>query len=600
MGEPDENAAQQLNPAPVVTVPTPSPEPPKAQSAPSIWDRIKRHKVVEWTVAYIAFGYATLHGAEMLRDAFEWSPAVPRLTFFALALGLPIAVTLAWFHGHRAQHRISRAELATLVTLLLVAGSALWFLARTERARVASSAVATSIPFAKPLGDKSIAVLPFVDMSEKKDQEYFSDGLSEELIDLLAQTRDLQVIARTSSFYFKGKQVTIADIAKTLGAANILEGSVRKAGNTIRVTAQLIRADTGLHLWSESYDRDVSEIFKVQDEVAMAVVGALKLKLAPSRQSEDTERSENPEAYDQYLLGKQLNHRGKLEDFRRAVAADLKAVALDPGYAAAYAALAFNESHAATQTGDAGGFDRARRAAEKAISLAPQLAAGYRARAVAQLFTLDFPGAQADEQKALTLASGDSRVQNDYGYLLATFGRLPDAIATMNRAIVLDPLNSDAWGNLGSYLTAQRNFPAARRALQRALAISPDDVETHFGLGSLNLLDGQLDAALAEFTKSDDANRLQGEAILAHTRGDNKKSQQELEQLITKYASASAYQVAAVYAWRGEKDKAFQWLQRAYRQRDAGLAMITYDPFLTRIRADPRFGVALQQLKLSD
>ena len=313
MGEPDEDAAQQLNPAPVVTCPCPVARTAQRHNRlrlSGIGSSATKSSNGPWPT--LRFGYAALHGAEMLRDAFEWSPAVPRLTFFALALGLPIAVTLAWFHGHRAQHRISRAELATLVTLLLVAGSALWFLARTERARVASSAVATSIPFAKPLGDKSIAVLPFVDMSEKKDQEYFSDGLSEELIDLLAQTPGPKVIARTSSFYFKGKQVTIADIAKTLGAANILEGSVRKAGNTIRVTAQLIRADTGLHLWSESYDRDVSEIFKVQDEVAMAVVGALKLKLAPSRQSEDTERSENPEAYDQYLLGKQLNHRGKL------------------------------------------------------------------------------------------------------------------------------------------------------------------------------------------------------------------------------------------------------------------------------------------------
>jgi TolB-like protein/Flp pilus assembly protein TadD len=442
-----------------------APKVPEPPSAATIWDRIKRHKVVEWTVAHIAFGYASLHGAEMLRDAFEWSPAVPRLTFFALALGLPIAITLAWYHGHRAQHRVSRAELATLVALLLLAWSALWFLARTGRAHVAAGVVAESIPFAKPLGDKSIAVLPFVDMSEKRDQEYFSDGLSEELIDLLTQIHDLQVIARTSSFFFKGKQTTIPDIAKMLGAANPLEGSVRRAGNTIRVTAQLIHADNGVHLWSNSYDRDLSDIFKVQDEIATAVVGALKAKLAPSRQPEDAERSENPEAYDQYLLGKQLNHRGKLEDYRRAVAADLKALALDPGYAAAYAVLSLNESHAATYINDAAGFGRARAAAERAISLAPQLAAGYRARAVARLFTLDFPGAQADEEKALTIASGDSRVQNDYGYVMATFGRLPDVIAAMNKAIALDPLNSDAWGNLGSYLTAQRDFPAARRAL---------------------------------------------------------------------------------------------------------------------------------------
>jgi TolB-like protein/Tfp pilus assembly protein PilF len=603
MADTDEEPEREAGPPrPVASgaSPLPSAATPDPPAAASIWDRVKRHKVVEWTLAYIAFGYAALHGAEMLRDAFEWSPAVPRLTFLALALGLPIAMTLAWYHGHRAQHRVSRTELATLAALLVLAGSALWLAARSERAHVAAGVVTNFIPIAKPLGEKSIAVLPFLDLSEKKDQEYFSDGLSEELIDLLAQTRDLQVIARTSSFYFKGKQVTISDIAKTLGAANILEGSVRKAANTIRVTAQLIRADDDVHLWSESYDRDIGDIFKVQDEIAAAVVGALKLKLLPAEQLKDPDRSDSQEAYNQFLLCRQLNRRGTLEDFRRATAAARKAIELDPGYAAAYAALAITETNVADYNNGATGYASALEAAEKSLSLAPQLVLGYRARAGVRLATFYFAEARADVEQALALAPGDGGAQALYGNVLATLGRLPEAIAAANKAIELDPINSAAWANLGLYLTARRDFPAARHALERSLAISPDDEITHNNLGSLDLIEGRLDDAMVEYHKSDEAIRQMGESMVAYTRGHEAKSQQELQQMIATHASDSAYQVAEVYAWRREEDKAFAWLQRAYQQHDEDLNIVTYDPFLDNLRADPRFAALLMKLKLSE
>lgn len=199
------------------------------------------------------------------------------------------------------------------------------------------AASASSAAFSPP--PHSIAVLPFVDMSEKKDQEYFSDGLSEELIDMLTKIPDLRVPARTSSFYFKGKSETIATIARALGVANLLEGSVRKAGNQLRVTAQLIRADNGYHLWSETYDRELKDVFKVQDEIAGAVVSALKLKLAPEQQAEHAHSTTNTEAYMQYLLGRQLYFRANdAEGLGQAISAYQKAIALDPKYAAAYAA----------------------------------------------------------------------------------------------------------------------------------------------------------------------------------------------------------------------------------------------------------------------
>ena len=212
-----------------------------------------------------------------------------------------------------------------IVTLLLfVAASLVWWQSRSHGDNVVS-VVAPSIPIVATsvtvtrAPDKSIAVLPFIDLSEKKDQEYFSDGLSEELIDLLTKIPDLRVPARTSSFYFKGQHATIAEIAKALSVAHLLEGSVRKAGNTIRVTAQLVRADNGYHLWSETYDRDLKDVFKVQDEIAGAVVSTLKLKLAPRQQATNSHRPSNPEAYNQYLLGRQAYDHANLDGFRRAV-----------------------------------------------------------------------------------------------------------------------------------------------------------------------------------------------------------------------------------------------------------------------------------------
>jgi TolB-like protein len=228
--------------------------------------------------------------------------------------------------------------------------------------------------------EKSVAVLPFVDMSEKKDQEYFSDGMSEELIDMLTKIPDLKVPARTSSFYFKGKQATIADIAKALGVAHVLEGSVRKSGKTLRVTAQLIRMDNGYHMWSQTYDRNVKDIFKVQDEIATAVVEALKAQLLPAQQAARAHRTANTEAYSEYLIGRQFYNQRSDEGFRRALIAYRKAIALDPGYAAAYAGLAMSEALLADSTGDAVSVQQAVADAESAVTRAPDLADSYAAR----------------------------------------------------------------------------------------------------------------------------------------------------------------------------------------------------------------------------
>jgi serine/threonine protein kinase/Flp pilus assembly protein TadD len=456
-----------------------------------------------------------------------------------------------------------------------------------------------SVIVTRPINEKSIAVLPFLDMSEKKDQGYFSDGLSEELITLLAQIADLQVIARTSSFHFRNQDVSLKEIARALGVAHVLEGSVRHAGNTVRVTAQLIRTQDGVHLWSQSYDRDVKDIFQVQDDIATAVVASLKLKLLAM--GSDPHRSDSPEAYNQFLLGRQLNRRGNLENIERAVSAYQEAIALDPNYAAAYAGLSFTETAIGASTQDAARFALARDAAEKALQLEPQLVDGYRARAQFRLETLDFAGARADSETALSLAPGESTVQSLYGVQIAAFGKIPQAMAAMKKAIDLDPLSGYAWANVGLFQTETRDYPAARASIERAIAINPNADSFHFLLGQLDLLQGRLTEAQAEFQKQGaEANRRLGLAMVEHASGHDKQSQAALKELIAKNSGDSAYQIADVYAWRGEKDKAFEWLERAYQQRDSGLNGIAYDPLLASLKGDARYGALLTKLGLSD
>jgi len=507
--------------------------------------------------------------------------------------------------GYRLEKFILRnraAVIMTTVAAIVLCAMAAYEIERRadERTHIALVAALNSIYPRRPVSDKSIAVLPFLDMSEKHDQSYFSDGLTEEMINLLAQIPDLQVIARTSSFHFQGKQVPIAEIGAILGVANVLEGSVRRSGTTVRVTAQLIRADSGVHLWSQTYDRDVKDIFELQDEIADAVVAALKLKLLASPVV-DLHRSDNPEAYNDYLLGRQLGRRGNLKDYERAIAAYRRAIELDPGYAAAYAGLSFNETALANYNQDRTGFARANEAAEKALALAPQLADAYRARAGYRLEMLDFAGARADGERALTLAPGDSAVQSLYGVQIAAFGKIRQAITAMGKAVELDPLNSYAWGNMGLFLTMDRDYPAARRALNRALAISPDSDALHFALGQLDMLEGRFPDAMAEFAKEGNAGaRRMSDALLEHARGDEPKSEQALNDLIAAHAGDMAYQVGDVYAWRGDKDKAFEWLERAYQQRDSGLNGIAYDPLLAGLAGDPRRDKLLKELALAN
>jgi adenylate cyclase len=466
--------------------------------------------------------------------------------------------------------------------------------------RVVASVATVSAPSAIP--EQSIAVLPFADMSEKKDQDYFSDGLTEEMIDLLSQVPDLRVPARTSSFYFKSKNETIANIAQQLKVAHVLEGSVRKSGKRLRITAQLIRADSGYHLWSQTYDREDKDIFAVQDDIARSVVTALKLTLAAALQSTGSRGTGNDEAYNQFLLGRQLDRQESREGNRLAVEAYQKAIELDPNYAAAYAGRAIAEGYLADLMGDRVGLERAGQDVEKAIELAPNEPSGYLARSyIRQNWLWDWFGAQEDIEKALTLDPRNSDVHFQYALLLESLGRLPEATVAQKQATELDALSSQDWRYLARLYTETGDYASADAALGRAIELEPTSVFALTILGRLRLAEGRAQDALDVFRNIDDfVFSRTGVAMVEHTLGHAKASQQALDAVIAKYALMAAYQIAEVYAWRGEKDKAFEWLERAYQQQDGGLSRVKGDALLKSLRNDPRFNTLLRKMNLPE
>ena len=570
----------------------------------SLFDELKRRRVFRALVGYGIGAFAVLQIVEPIMHGLHWPDAVLSYVVVALALGFPLVVGLAWIFDVNAG-RIERTEpgalrgsraallLAGIGLLAAAPGLAWYFLLRRE-------AVAPTAGVAGP----SIAVLPLVNLSSDKEQEYFSDGLSEELLNLLAKVPGLRVAARTSAFAFKGRSEDMSEIGRKLHVATILEGSVRKSGDQIRITTQLINAGDGYHLWSETYDRKLTDVFAVQDEIAKAVVAALKLKLLAAPTSNDR-RTANSEAFNQYLLGKQFFHRNNIPDFNRAKQAFEKAVALDPGYAPAWAGLALATfwvaDTAASSAEVIAGQDRAVEAANRAIVLAPDLADGYLARGFVRVpIQWDWEGSRADFERALALKPDDSEALSEYAHVvLRPLARMPEAVAALRRATGADPLNARTWSRLGSALALSGQRGPAREAFNRSLEISPDQSSTPYALSLSFLVEGRPAEALAASQRSTaEFYQLVGAAEAQHDLGHESESQKALDQAIAKWGHAGAYQLAEAYAWRGDKDRALQWLDRAVKQRDGGLVNIKVDPLLASLHGDPRYAAVLRKMNL--
>ncbi len=445
----------------------------------------------------------------------------------------------------------------------------------------------------------SIAVLPFVDLSERKDQEYFSDGLAEELLNLLAKTPQLQVIARTSSFSFKGTADDIPTIARKLNVAHILEGSVRKAGNRLRVTTQLIRASTGAQVWSETYERELADVFQVQDDIAGQVVAALKLELAPGAAA-TSQRTANVAAYEQYLIGRQAYELALGFNYRPAAEAFQRATELDPAYAAAHAELAMARYNISARDSEPTGRQQALAAAERAVALAPAQPAGYIARGYLRfVFSWDWRGALADLEKGLAMNPADSVAQRRYSTVLAGLGRRAEAVVAAKRAVDLDPLSSIAWGLYGVYLGQEGRYPQAVEALQRARTLEQGEGQGVALLGAVQLAAGDPAAALVSFraARREDPQVLAGHAQAEYALGHAEESQRLLDTLIAKHPESGAVYIAATYARRGALDEAFQWLDRSFQQHNHFLPinLKSLEAFES-LRRDPRYAALLRKM----
>jgi TolB-like protein/DNA-binding winged helix-turn-helix (wHTH) protein/Flp pilus assembly protein TadD len=451
--------------------------------------------------------------------------------------------------------------------------------------------------------ERSVAVLPFLDMSEGKDQQYFADGMTEELIDLLAKVPSIRVPARTSSFYFKTKQATVADIAKALGVANVLEGSVRKSGNTLRITAQLIRADNGYHLWSETYDRPLTDIFKVQDDIAAEIVKMLKASLSDDVGPQSSP-AKNSDAYLWYLKALAMRHGFRSEATAATIVDNLhKSIQEDPTYAPAWAELArarayqFNAWYlplgATSPEGHA--------AASRALELDPDLAAAHvAAGAVRQFFDWDWTSAEQEYRRALELEPRNADILSFMGSITRTLGRLDESREFHRRAVELDPLEERNYAALGILDYFMGKFQDAEAEFRTGHALNANLPEGYEYPAYMRLATGDPQSALTLMSRSpEEPSRLAGLAIIYAALRRTSEANSALAQLEQRYAASWPCAIAEVYANRGDLDQAFAWLERAYRERDTGLQDILSEPLLERVRTDPRYELLLRELKLT-
>ncbi|MEI6223932.1 MAG: hypothetical protein WCS72_04210 [Deltaproteobacteria bacterium] len=535
----------------------------------------------------------------------------------ALGLGFPASVILAWrLDGGRGRPRSSSrtgspdrsssapigAGALLLLGLAAAAPGLVYFFVWPAAFREA--AVHAGVP--------SVAVLPFTDMSPGKDQEYFADGVAEEILNSLAQVEGLRVAGRTSSFAFKGKGEDVAAIAKRLRVTSVLEGSLRKEGNRVRITAQLVNASEGYHLWSRTFERDVSDIFAVQDDIARSVAEALQVRLQPSWETSIRgRRTASPEAYEHYLRAVLLLGRYRLRETTQAQAELGQAVELDPGYGPAWSELGAAWallSDWATPAEQPGLQRRAMEAADKGVELAPDQSDAWAQRALLRMHLgWDWGGAVGDIDRALAINPRDVAANEARSRLLAVRGQVPEAIAAANRVVSLDPLSFSGWLRLHALQSSRGDGVRAREALAQAEAVSPASYQVIVLRARAELDAGRPASALTLARRPEvpeDSRFLLG-ALALHGLGQEQESVRELGRLSGGYADTEAYQIAEVHAGRGEKEQAFEWLERAWRQRDGGLvgvlpwvSPVKWNPAFRGLRGDPRFTALLGKLNL--
>jgi TolB-like protein/Tfp pilus assembly protein PilF len=559
----------------------------------NVWRMAALYAVVAWLVMQVAdvvIGLAALP---------EW---LGRAALVVLAIGFPIALVFAWFYeitpqglklekdvdrsgsiAHATGRRMDLIVIAVLSAAVIVFAIDKWWLGRGFPA------------FAPPRN--SIAVLAFANMSADPEREYLSDGLSEDLLNLLAQIPELRVISRTSAFSYKGKDLRLSEIARELNVAHVLEGSVRQVGERLRVTAQLIEARTDTHLWSQTYDGDMGDVFAIQDEIAARVVDQLKVALLGAAPSV---RAVDPESYTLYLQARHLGRQGNREALASARSLYERALEIDPGHAAAWVGLAsvyVNETNNSLLPVDQG-YALAREAAQQALAIDPG-EAGAHARLgwIADHHDGDLAAAARHYEKALALAPRNASILQSAASFAHAIGRLTQAMRLEDLATTLDPLDPVGHNNRGdSYLSAGR-YDEAIASLRTALTLSPKYFGAQYRVGVALLLAGEPEEALAAMeAETFEAWRLLGLAMAHHALGDEAASRETLDAMIAGYERDAAYNIAYVFAYRGEADGAFEWLEKAVEYNDPGLSEIVAEPLFRNVRPDPRWVPFLERI----
>lgn len=462
-------------------------------------------------------------------------------------------------------------------------------------------------PVAPTISEKSIAVLPFVDMSEHYDQGYFCDGLTEELISRLAQAPELKVIARTSSFQFKGKSDDVRIIAGKLAVANLIEGSIRRSGAHVRVTVQLVRAADGAHIWSQSYDREVRDTLKIQDDIADSVAKMLAVSLHLDARNTPS----MSEAYVLFLRAREIDERlGNNEsNYHAAIKRLEEVVKLDPKLGVAWADLSRMQQAFYLDYPEAGDRNAARatslRAAERALQLAPQLAESHMALArILMYFDWEWARAEAEMQRALALSPSNAVVQRNAFYLSTFLGRWDEALQHATKATELDPLSADNFQRLGQAQANVYAFAQAESAYRTFLKLAPNSDGAHSALAGILWYQGRKSEAVAENDReADEASRLQGQSYIQLKLGHPQESTQALNAFVGKYGRSRPFVVGILYADLGRLDEAFRWWDRAISERDVSAAYLlsaTRDTDLSGIGSDPRFKALVKKMKLPE
>lgn len=584
---------------------------------PGLIGELQRRNVFRVVLLYLIASWVTLQVADVGVSLLGLPRWTGRMVVLLLAIGFPVAVVIAWAYeltpdGLKREHAVPREDSIARVTgrrldVLIGAVSVLAiavvladrFIPRATqvpRETVAAAAVEPS-----PDDARSIAVLPFVNMSEDASNVYFSEGLSEDLINSLALLPNLRVIGRTSSFQFKDKQADLRTIGEKLGVATVLEGSVQKVDERVRVNAQLVSTADGSELWADTYERDLGDAFAIQDDIVGDVVKALRIQLI-DRDARRRDVPSDPEAYTLALKGRYFLNRNSAGDLRKAARSYREAIALAPDYAPAWAGLA---GVYYAQTGYdhmpvAIGLKAMRATVQRALALDPDLAAGHHMLAAIQKdYDWDWAAAEKSIARAQRLAPGNSEVLRQAGTLKMIRGSIDEAIALYQQSLELDPLQVITLNNLAIAQYYGGRLDAAAGTIDKLVELNPRSDGAPYLEGLVALAQGRPREALDAFEREPARLwRLQGQALAYHALGQADASDAALAQMTGQFATDSAFQIAEVHAFRGDNDAAMAWLERAYAQRDGGLSETKGDPLLHRLQPDPRYQAFLERMGL--